>query len=1116
MASRISKVYDMDMPAAHSEYSYPITNITYHLPESPRPERGEAAAQKAFQRILDSYGENERLADAFQVELDKRTRIANERKAEERRIRTERQRQAREEKRNKKQSRNHKAVVTTTSNTPTTTATATPPPGGLPASVMNNLSVQALAQAFQPRHGRFAAAGYSLVDLERRPSIDHVIAANSSGRSRQSSIGSLYSCSSTNTTNTSAHEGTGGREAQMVDSRLSLSASDSHPPHSPPLLDVHGHHHHSSHPADRSLSSTPILPLTPSPRLHPASDTTFGVVAHLPSILAATSTTTSTTTVFPASSAMATSSSVSDQPNISSSSTSPSANNKNISNTSLPKPPPQQQHPGSSTLPMRNKRKQAIPVHPSVIKRIPGITFRIQPDLDKHLQVEILKNIEDYQSTTAKDVYVGGGHSSPLHTNMDRQQKDDTSQLQASQDLSKIQQSITSSRPGYASLYIPDDSASYDDPYLQDYRETSPHAVALHAAPNNNVNTTRYHPYQQHSRNGSVGNVHNVSIHTPTNLRSRSSSSANIWAPYAPSAAGLAMLLSDVVAARATLPLSWDNFSTRDCQVNKVVGKNGQDFEQLEAVVQETVARHQAVAAVAQQEADEEIQENGEADEMAHKPEQKSSTAAVKEPSGSSGDASRKRKGAPVTTPPPSAAAPPSQASAQGATGSRSTRSRTTHHPEGVRSSRTGATDLVEGYDDIERILKEKRQKKREQQKRRDSQSRGVSEATTEGDYDLDVVDMEYPRIKEDVDMDDRSTLLRGYTESDIEGSNSRTHSKRGTTKPPSPPHSRQVTPAAKGDLGSSLHHHAHLGSSLSRTPPTTPTRASTRHPQHTDTIHQDAGAESTATTPVSKTRARAQSFSTTIPTDAKTNFFESALEMIEAKRRQSIAKKKASAVVNSGTTAAHTDSQQDRQRQQQVDEQQQQANRQLEQELANETSQKMMVPNSNIPKSSKYLPGRVLRKPRVRNYDGSDVEIDHQDGGSTSASATTSAEVIYDRDCSSCRLDVTDVDRELWKQARQSGEIHLNPKTWGRTAILCSPCRTQYRRHGLRCTQCFYVPVWNPESTPALTPIPDEGSTSTSAPVASVAPAVGSLSVKPKPGGTCKRCKAGTWFKEV
>ncbi|KAF9552025.1 hypothetical protein EC957_000098 [Mortierella hygrophila] len=109
MASQLSKVYSMEMPADRSEYNYPITNITYHLPESPHPERGEAAAQKAFRRILDSYSENERLADTFQVELDKRTQIANERKAEERRVRLERQRVAQEEKRSKKLGKNHKA-----------------------------------------------------------------------------------------------------------------------------------------------------------------------------------------------------------------------------------------------------------------------------------------------------------------------------------------------------------------------------------------------------------------------------------------------------------------------------------------------------------------------------------------------------------------------------------------------------------------------------------------------------------------------------------------------------------------------------------------------------------------------------------------------------------------------------------------------------------------------------------------------------------------------------------------------------------------------------------------------------------------------------------------------
>ncbi|KAG0376286.1 hypothetical protein BGX24_007984 [Mortierella sp. AD032] len=1101
MASQLSEIYDMSANN-HPKYSYPISNITYHLPDSSHPSRSEAVTKKAFQRIIDNYDENERLADAFQVELDKRQQIVDERKAEERRIRTERQRLLREEKRNKKLGKNHKSTTASSS-----TATTPPPPP--PQRQQQQLTTVALAQAFQPRHGRYAAtAGYSLLN-ERKRSFD-----TSGQRSRQSSEGSLHSTIISLLDGAqSAHE---GHERIVVESGLSLASdhrsSSSPHPHSPPLL------HAQSHPADGSLSSSPILPLTPSPHLKP-SDTAFGVVAPLSTV--ATTFPTSSTTTFS-----------SGQPDttIASSAATTSCTN-NIS--SLPTPPPQSAV-SSSTLPMRNKRKQAIPVHPSVIKRIPGITFRIQPDLDQHLQVEILKTIEDYQSTSPKasqNVSASGHSNGGQRTDADKQLLQDASQLQANQDLNKVRQSITSSRPGYASLYIPDDSTTYDDPYLQDYRETSPHSVTLHAAPNAsynhyNNNNARYHPFQRHSRRRSLGTGHAISFHTPTNLRSRSNSSANIWAPYTPSPAGLAMLLSDVVAARATLPLSWDNFSTRDCQVNRVVGKNGRDFEQLEAAVQETVARHQALAAaaaMAQQEADEDNQEAEqiEATAVTQKHERKfsSAAAAATDSSESTADVPKKRRSSPTATPPL-----PSHALAQRATGSRATRSRTTHHTEGAgRPSRTGATDLVEGYDDIERILKEKRQKKREQQKYRDSQSRGVSEATTEGDFDMDVV-IEQPRIKEDdVDTDDRTALLRRYTES---VAYNETHSRRGTTKPPSPPHSRQVTPAAKVDLnGSSLHphqQHAHLGSGSSRTPPATPTRVSSRHPHPTTTesTHQDAGAESTSTSG-GRTRARARSFSSTIPTDAKTNFFESALEMIEAKRRQSIARKKASSSAAATTTSTQQD--QDHHRQQQPDEhQQQQANPQAEQEFANETSQKMMAPSSNILRSSKLLPGRVLRKPRVKAYDGLDQDTASEkgslnrnhDGGSAGSAGGSVVEVTYDDDCSSCRLEVTDADLALWKQARQTGEINLNPKTWGRTAILCSSCRMQYRRHGLRCTQCFYVPVWNPEPTSVPEGSSTAATTTTAAPA--ITGAIGILTVMPKAGGTCKRCKAGTWLQEA
>ncbi|KAF9925509.1 hypothetical protein FBU30_004728 [Linnemannia zychae] len=1047
MTSRLSEV--INTAVNRPEYSDPISNITYHLPESPHPNKSDIAA-KAFQRILDNYDENERLADAFQVELDRQQQITNERKAEERRKRLERRRQAKEEKRNKRQSKGHRSLASTST-------AATPPP---PAAT-GSLSIAALAHAFQQRHGRFAAAGYSLVGPERRSPID----TNVNTRSRQSSECSFRSSSGLYGSAGAHEREIDNDKTQMIESKLD-STDDQHTSHHSQFL-IHSHGQHSN-PIDRSLSSLPILPLTPSPCLKP-SESTFGTVTRSLSPVIATG---ATSIIFPTPSTLSsgrpdTTSTCINFPSVPCSNSNNNSNNPNIS---LPTPPPQPLPP-SATLPMRNKRKQAIPVHPSVIKRIPGITFRIQPDLDQHLQVEILKSIDDYHSTTSKDSQLAVQDENLSSHGFS------TSNLQETHDLNKIQQSIISSRPGYASLFIPEDSSAYDDPYFRDNRETSPHSVVMHAAPNTS-NSTRFNPYQRHSRNGSYGSNHSVSIHTPTKGRSRSSSSSNIWAPYAPSAAGLAMLLSDVVAARATLPLSWNNFSTRECQVNKVIGKNGQDFEQLEAAVQETVARHQAAAI--QQEFDEEMKENGSIPET-HKQEHNSSVATGE--SSVPGSSIRKKRNTSTVTPPLSA----TQRTVT--VGSRATRSHT-HRSENGRSSRVDSTDLVEGYDDIERILKAKRQKKRQQQKNYDNQSRGVSEATTEGDFDTDI-NMDLPRIKEDIDDNNGSSTLSISTDniSNNEAENSRTHSKRSATNPPSPPHSRQVTPAAKLDLGSSLHA-SHPGSSLSRTPPATPTRASTR-------LHQDTGIEST---PISKTRARARSFSTTIHTDAKTNFFESALEMIEAKRRQSIAKKKASAAGTTNVslsdttpTIASADAQQD----QQLDEHPQEVNHQLNQEIMNPSTQNVMVPNSNIPKSSKLLPGRVLRKPRAKlNYDGSDHEASTDQ--TRRSSLAGAGEAIYDPDCSSCRLEVSDVDRAFWKKACQTGEIHLNPKTWGRTAILCCSCRTQYLRHGLRCTQCFYVPVWNPEST---------SNTATSA--------SGAFTM-PKPGGTCKRCKAGTWFREV
>ncbi|KAI7823808.1 hypothetical protein BC939DRAFT_450873 [Gamsiella multidivaricata] len=151
-----------------------------------------------------------------------------------------------------------------------------------------------------------------------------------------------------------------------------------------------------------------------------------------------------------------------------------------------------------------------------------------------------------------------------------------------------------------------------------------------------------------------------------------------------------------------------------------------------------------------------------------------------------------------------------------------------------------------------------------------------------------------------------------------------------------------------------------------------------------------------------------------------------------------------------------------------------------------------------NLPKSSKFLPGRVLRKARPRAQDLQYV-TDASNVGLSSGSVSTADrghresmaddDEMLDPDCTSCRLVLNGFDKLLWKQARQAGEVNLNPKRWGKTAILCIACRMQYQRHHLRCTQCFYVPV--------------------------IAEEMLGRPGAPKAGGTCSRCRAGTWLQE-
>jgi len=224
------------------------------------------------------------------------------------------------------------------------------------------------------------------------------------------------------------------------------------------------------------------------------------------------------------------------------------------------------------------------------------------------------------------------------------------------------------------------------------------------------------------------------------------------------------------------------------------------------------------------------------------------------------------------------------------------------------------------------------------------------------------------------------------------------------------------------------------------------------------------------------RTRARARSFSSSMikPSD-KTNFFESALEVIEQKRRETLAKKKAAAALIAG-----------------IAEEEEAEKKRKEETLALEKlSRAEKSEASNLPKSSKSLPGRVLRRSH-HNLPGVSA------GGDSGAGL----EMEEDPDCTSCRMELSNAEKAAWRVSlpastpgSTSGQeadkslltspslrIHL-PKTWGSHATLCSTCRAQYLEHHMRCTACFYVPSQEELTSSA---------------------------------SNCSRCKAGTWLREV
>ncbi|KAF9378114.1 hypothetical protein CPC16_011464, partial [Podila verticillata] len=753
--------------------------------------------------------------------------------------------------------------------------------------------------------------------------------------------------------------------------------------------------------SDRSQSSTPAYPLTPSPRLSPSS--------HPPNDDASGSA----------------------QPNTSSSST-PSKDTPFAAHT----PPSSAPNLSSTVGGIRKKRKQAIPIRSSVIDRIPGITLRIQPDRQgEQLQVEILKNLEDYPRRSSEANEAREPNDAP------------PADVQAKQDMAKIKESIESGRPGYAMFPPGHFGSSHSRPDLS----------LAHA----------YRDFDLPSRSSEFSEGRG------TTKEKMSSSLSLEWM------SSMESLLAhhELLESRAQ-PLSWETFSTRECVMNKVTGKHDQDLELLEEVVQDAVARQHY------------NNNSPSSNDRDSEPTNSPTTPQRKSSASTHANTSRRPSKPPAEPAPSRSHAGPI----------RTTRSRT-HGNE--KDGKDEGPQLVEAHEDIELILKEKRRKKRQERERlssrasstathidgdddddHDSQTRESSmdksadhdmdetHSDDDEDADGDVRMVNYKQVSKRGGWDENDSISEVSLETPNKSSkrpqseDSRTSSAQSSDessdddndaeddpdyknrnvksaaiaprsqamRPPQKPHEDKASRSMT--LGTSDPNATPRSrkSSISSTPPLTPTKP----------IHE----------PSNKTRARAKSFQSTITISDTSNFYESALAAIANKRKETIARKRAEGQKREADAKAEDLKRENAAKAQEL---KREAEANTQRQLKELQAQKIEA--SNLPKSSKSLPGRVLRRTRL-------------------ADATDSA---VDPDCTSCRLELSPSDKIAWKSATEDGEIKL-PKTWGSHAILCTACRLQYLDHHTRCTACFYVPVKEEM---------DSG------------------------GSSCGRCKFGTWLNE-
>ncbi|KAF9909536.1 hypothetical protein EC991_008361 [Linnemannia zychae] len=1073
-------------------YRPPLSNIAYHVynPEDDL-DRTQAVSQRAFQRIMDSYNENERLADLFQVEHDKQQKLVRERKEREKLLKQQQK---------QKQSKRHHGY-------PSRSQDRIFP---LPTPFERQTFRRFPRNTSTPVLPLIAGTMASTTTATTVTPTTAAVIAEKAEELRHQSAGSLKRARRLSDISNSDKSGLGDDDARPAPPSIP-SPTQASTPSRPAGLGIH-----LADSNDRSISSSPALPLTPPPRDSP-SNTTSQVgqdgtdrstnQAHStgPSSLAASTTSSSSFAV-------------------------PSLSQQKQTQLLLS---------GTS----RRKRKQAIPIHPSVVGRIPGITMRFQRERQgDQLEVEILKTLDDYEEPKSDN----------------EETLSPSSKKQAKLDLRKVRQSIDSGRSGYAAYYSPAGSSSHNQQHQQLQGDS---AAATSDNTNRGLEWTKSLP-------GSLSSL--------TWTSSNTNSTDNLTA------------MQDFIDARS-MPLSWENFATRECVVNKILGKHDKDLDILEEVVQDAIARQQYALQLQQEQ---EEQERLRAQSLTPVDSHRGLSVGF---TGSDNGIN----GGMATHPASSTRA--SRTAAGPGVRTRSIPARATRS-KAQTSSRAGQLVV---HEDIEHHLKQKRRRQREQKHRRqgsktsskdgeededddddDDEKRDSSRRTThdgdesaghtdDGDSDEDNrlarsskvsgakrkytkgsgsrrvhKDDEVPTSASSSDDErDRKGGRKGYHSSrhadDSRARSSISSQKKTFKQAPHPDrkgsepirrnkkfwsrgrNSRkedEVDDTATGASGSGSeddegdHHDDYedvpstkksTGSSIqTRLPdswmrktrgPSDPMQNPTwksslprrafRRPSAEPTESEGSDAEGDENGAGNSKGPKNQAFAKTLSSTDKAKFFNSSVELIHQKnlemlewRRKGRSRTGALRDVRIKPFAVQKEKEKQVERQKEK-EKDREIERQKEMEMAEkelelekelqefrvkmevrlvEESKAQKVESTNLPRSSKSLPGRVLRRAAA--------------GGSGGANGGE------DPDCTSCRLELSSAEKDAWKLAQQKGEIRL-PKTWGTHAILCVACRNQYLGHHSRCTACFYVPV------------EEEMETS---------------------GKRCSRCKAGTWLTEV